>query len=89
MPNACPLVQAVVFVLCVSRSGIPCGLGSDSDKTKNSALGSLQNNQHVGCNSHSFPSFPGEKLGADSVLPTHKKEIGAINQNLVIVYPRG
>ena len=34
MPNACQLVQAVVFVLCVSRSGIPCYPGSDSDKTK-------------------------------------------------------
>ena len=58
-------------------------------RQKKSALGSLQNNQHVGCNIHSFPSLPREKLGAESVLPIHKKEIGGINQNLVIVYPRG
>ena len=38
MPNACPLIQAVVFVLFVFRSGIPCYPGSDSDK-RNKCLG--------------------------------------------------
>ena len=50
-----------------------------------SALGSLQNNQHVGSNIHSFPPLPREKLGAENVLPIHKKEIGGIKQNLVML----